>query len=130
MVGVFQFTPRENSGAAAAAQTGQPSAIVAVAAGGLLALALLAARAASAETGGTDSRAPAPGAGPTRAERVSTSPEAHPVGSSATTRPARPMRVIEDEPPLTRAAARQRVESMSPAQWLERFGPVVVERRE
>ncbi|MFO0689880.1 MAG: hypothetical protein U0900_14380 [Myxococcota bacterium] len=61
--------------------------------------------------------------------RVSTSPEDHPPASAATARPARPMRVVEDEPPLTRAAARQRVESMSPAQWLERFGPVVIERR-
>ena len=32
--------------------------------------------------------------------------------------------------PLTRAAARQRVETVSPLPWLSRFGPVVVEQAE
>ncbi len=32
--------------------------------------------------------------------------------------------------PLTRAAARQRVEEMSPAAWLAHFGPVSIERHE
>lgn len=31
-------------------------------------------------------------------------------------------------PPLTRAAARQRIETLSPLPWLSRFGPVVVEQ--
>ncbi len=32
--------------------------------------------------------------------------------------------------PLTRAAARQRIETLSPLPWLSRFGPVVVEQAE
>lgn len=67
---------------------------------------------------------------PVREARVSTSPEDHALSNAPAERPARPMRVLEDEPPLTRAAARQRVETMSPARWLERFGPVTVERHE
>ena len=35
-----------------------------------------------------------------------------------------------DETPLTRAAARRRVETISPVRWLSRFGPVSLERRE
>ncbi len=35
-----------------------------------------------------------------------------------------------DQPPLTRAAARHRVDGISPAAWLGRFGPVSIERRE
>lgn len=62
--------------------------------------------------------------------RVSTSPEgpsnARPPGG----RVPRAMRVLDDDPPLTRAAARLRVETMSPARWLEHYGPVTVERRE
>lgn len=36
----------------------------------------------------------------------------------------------DDGLPLTRAAARQRVEEMSPAAWLAHFGPVSIERHE
>ena len=36
----------------------------------------------------------------------------------------------DDGLPLTRAAARQRVEAMSPAAWLAHFGPVAIERHE
>jgi hypothetical protein len=35
-----------------------------------------------------------------------------------------------DEEPLTRAAARHRVETASPTKWLARFGSVTVERRD
>jgi hypothetical protein len=59
---------------------------------------------------------------------VSTSPDVHSSAIAVADRP-RPMQVIEDEPPLTRAAARQRIETMSPTRWLERFGPVTVDRR-
>jgi hypothetical protein len=33
-------------------------------------------------------------------------------------------------PPLTRAAARRQVETITPAHWLSRFGRVDVERRD
>jgi hypothetical protein len=37
---------------------------------------------------------------------------------------------VPDDFPLTRAAARQRVESMSPAGWLAHYGAVSIERHE
>lgn len=62
--------------------------------------------------------------------RVSTSPETNEAAPS----PARPASVLANgaaaPPPLTRAAARQRVESISPVPWLARFGPVSLEHRE
>lgn len=45
-------------------------------------------------------------------------------------RTPRPMRVVVDDAPLTRAAARRRVDELSPVPWLERFGAVAVERRD
>ncbi|MAG29562.1 MAG: hypothetical protein CL908_01555 [Deltaproteobacteria bacterium] len=35
-----------------------------------------------------------------------------------------------DAPVLTRAAARQRVEDMTPLEWLSRFGPISIDRVE
>lgn len=37
---------------------------------------------------------------------------------------------VPDDFPLTRAAARQRIESMSPAGWLAHYGAVSIERHE
>jgi hypothetical protein len=62
--------------------------------------------------------------------RVSTSPETN-AATPATSRPASALAIAADAPPpLTRAAARQRVESISPLPWLARFGPVSLEHRE
>ena len=36
----------------------------------------------------------------------------------------------QDDPPLTRAAAHERVEAMSPLLWLARYGPVSIGRRD
>jgi hypothetical protein len=61
--------------------------------------------------------------------RVSTSPEED--TARATPPQARPHAAqTENAIPLTRAAARRRVEKISPAPWLARFGPVSLERRE
>ncbi len=64
--------------------------------------------------------------------RVSTSPDEH--AATAIAPPPSPLAGVasdgEDPTPLTRAAARRRVESISPVPWLARFGPVSLERRE
>ncbi len=61
--------------------------------------------------------------------RVSTSPDEN--SGRATATQARPQAVeTENATPLTRAAARKRIEKISPGPWLARFGPVSVERRE
>ena len=128
-MGGFQFISRSKLGAANAAQTGPRSSAARAAAGALLTLALLGTPSGpiAAETG---SGATTPFPGPAREARVSTSPEDHAARTAPAARPTRPMRVVDDEgPPLTRAAARRRVESMTPARWLEHFGPVTVERR-
>lgn len=60
--------------------------------------------------------------------RVSMSPE-EPAGSTRS--PARSKRGAgtgEDGLPLTRAAARQRVEAMSPTAWLAHYGAISIER--
>jgi hypothetical protein len=62
--------------------------------------------------------------------RVSMSVAAH---AGSPTPPSAVMRTTgtgNDQPPLTRAAARQRVDGISPAAWLARFGLVSIERRE
>ncbi|MEZ4282746.1 MAG: hypothetical protein R3F21_24375 [Myxococcota bacterium] len=71
-----------------------------------------------------DAPAPLPGA------RVSTSPEASGPSPFAIEPPT--PRTSDDDglPPLTRAATRRRVESISPVPWLARFGPVSLERHE
>lgn len=62
--------------------------------------------------------------------RVSMSPEE----DAAAVSPAPPASARAGESthatPLTRAAARRRVETISPVPWLARFGPVSLERRE
>lgn len=60
--------------------------------------------------------------------RVSMSPEqaAATTSSSPSTAPQAESAL---EPPLTRAAARRRVETISPVPWLARFGPVSLEGR-
>lgn len=66
-----------------------------------------------------------------RKPRVSMSPEALPATTShptATLDPTR--RTPDEEPPLTRAATRQRVDRMSPTRWLAHYGDVSIERRE
>jgi hypothetical protein len=61
--------------------------------------------------------------------RVSTSPEEN--TAMATPPKASPQSGdAENATPLTRAAARRRVEKISPVPWLTRFGPVSLERRE
>jgi len=75
--------------------------------------------------------AAAENAGPQAADaRVSMSPEE----ASATNSPAAPSTQSTpksaDAPPLTRAAARQRVETISPVPWLARFGPVSLKNHE
>ena len=55
---------------------------------------------------------------------VSTSPEASAALDDATTH--RAPRPVERRPALTRAAARDRVEHMSPVAWLSRFGTVEI----
>lgn len=129
MMGGFQSNSPAKLGAPPATQPGPGAAIARAAACGGVALALLAAPigSATAETGPVATPVIAE---PTGEARVSTSPEDHASSTAPALRPARPMRVRSNEPPLTRAAARQRVETMSPARWLERFGPVVVERSE
>ena len=62
--------------------------------------------------------------------RVSTSPDVIPT-TRHSIRPAASHTHAEDRlPPLTRAATRQRVESISPVPWLAQFGPVSLEQRE
>lgn len=58
--------------------------------------------------------------------RVSTSPEDRTARGRSGVRTARKMRTARPELPLTRAAARQQVESISPSAWLEGYGPVTV----
>ncbi|MBK7949028.1 MAG: hypothetical protein IPK00_09840 [Deltaproteobacteria bacterium] len=129
MMGGFKSNFPATGGASATRQPGPRAAIALAAACGGIALALLATTAGpvAAETGPMATPAIP---GPTGEARVSTSPEEHTSSTAPALRPSRPMRVLSNEPPLTRAAARQRVETMSPARWLERFGPVVVERHE
>lgn len=61
--------------------------------------------------------------------RVSTSPglEMLPAPGLSSELPARPL--AASAKPLTRAAARQRLETASPTAWLARFGNVTIERR-
>ncbi|MEZ4331141.1 MAG: hypothetical protein R3F35_05290 [Myxococcota bacterium] len=63
--------------------------------------------------------------------RVSTSPETLPGAPNRTrTRPDRRASAAEDQPPLTRAAERARIDRMSPSRWLAHFGDVSIERRD
>lgn len=65
--------------------------------------------------------------------RVGASPERRPAAKTpldSTDPRVRRMQARREAPPLTRAAARQHVESISPARWLEGFGSITVERRE
>ena len=59
---------------------------------------------------------------------VSTSPTGQPGPGSANAGP--PAALSFDDTPLTRAAAQQRIEEMSPIHWLSRFGRVSIERRD
>lgn len=61
---------------------------------------------------------------------VSTSPEPERAVDRDRGAPGRARSASTVGLPLTRAAARQRVETLSPLPWLSRFGPVVVERAE
>jgi hypothetical protein len=71
---------------------------------------------------------PAPGDSPSP-RRVSTSPDEN--TALASPPPASPQSGDAGNAiPLTRAAARRRVETISPVAWLTRFGPVSLERRE
>lgn len=75
--------------------------------------------------------------GPIAKQRVSTSPDVPGSASNVrvastavpATAPGQPMRVRDDSLPLTRAATRQRVESMSPRRWLLHYGDVRVHDR-
>ena len=108
MVGAFQFT------------LGGPR-LRAAALGGVLVLGLLGAGVLLAGRAAAADRAEA---------RVSTSPEATVSGTDVAGRPSGPDPALAAEPPpLTRAAARRRVETISPVPWLARFGPVALERR-
>lgn len=62
--------------------------------------------------------------------RVSTSPDVIPTARSAIRPPTLQTSADDHLPPLTRAATRQRVESISPVPWLAQFGPVSLEQRE
>lgn len=63
--------------------------------------------------------------------RVSMSPEAPTTPADRSTpSDARAIRVGEDEPPLTRAAERERVERISPTRWLTHYGDVSIDRRD
>jgi hypothetical protein len=64
-----------------------------------------------------------------RPRRVSTSPDEN---TATATPPQAHPRTAETENaiPLTRAAARRRIEKITPVPWLARFGPVALERRE
>jgi hypothetical protein len=64
--------------------------------------------------------------------RVSTSPDPSTPAQSAIHPPTPGATASEDDglPPLTRAATRRRIESISPVPWLARFGPVSLEQRE
>ncbi len=62
--------------------------------------------------------------------RVSTSPDVIPAARVSIRPTTQPTSADDQLPPLTRAATRQRVESISPLPWLARFGPVSLERRE
>ncbi len=110
-----------------------------VAAPWLLAGLLLAGPAASREAGEHPVGTPGlPAAGAARAvedlesteARVSTSPETGAAQAQATPDPSAIAAPTDAPPPLTRAAARRRVETISPVPWLARFGPVSLERRE
>jgi len=73
---------------------------------------------------------PGPERAPGLEARVSTSPDAQAAPATAGADPSRPMHVLDREPPLTRAAARHRIEAMSPTAWLAHYGAVTVERRD
>jgi hypothetical protein len=62
--------------------------------------------------------------------RVSTSPDQQTPNAVADTSSARRRPGADGTAPLTRAAARQRVQTISPAPWLAGFGAVSVELRE
>lgn len=62
--------------------------------------------------------------------RVAASPEPDASLAPAPSGPSARANAAEEPPPLTRAAARRRVETISPMPWLVRFGPVSLERRE
>jgi hypothetical protein len=68
--------------------------------------------------------------GPDRGVPVSMSPESQAPTAAAATDSARRRPVAEVAAPLTRAAARQRLQTISPAPWLAGFGAVSVELRE
>lgn len=90
-----------------------------------LALALGLAAPALADPAPPDASAPRAGA-PERA--VSTSPDARPV--VALRGPSTAGVSTADGLPLTRAADRQRIESISPIDWLSRYGAVEIGRVE
>ena len=62
--------------------------------------------------------------------RVSTSPDQEAPTAAVDTSSARRRPGADGATPLTRAAARQRVQTISPAPWLAGFGAVSVELRE
>jgi hypothetical protein len=126
MMGGFQSNSRRGQTGSAAAPW-------------LLAGLLLAGPAASGQPGERPVETPGPPAAGAAREvddtgameaRVSTSPESDSAQARATTDPSATARPADDPPPLTRAAARRRVETISPVPWLARFGPVSLERRE
>ncbi len=62
--------------------------------------------------------------------RVAASPDASEPSPTAISTPTPRQSEDDDLPPLTRAATRRRVESISPLPWLARFGPVSLEQHE
>ena len=118
MLGGFQFVSGDPTARACARLSGP------FLAGVLAALFLVGPAAAEPEREPRSTRSAAADA------RVSMSPDAN----EAAVSPAPPSSPLaedsSDTTPLTRAAARRRVESISPVHWLTRFGPVSLERHE
>jgi hypothetical protein len=76
-------------------------------------------------------RAPTLGSETPPKPRVSTSPETMPEAPNRMASELdRPRRVVDDGPPLTRAATRERLARMSPTHWLAHFGDVSIERHD
>jgi hypothetical protein len=123
MMGGFQSITATKTCAALVGSTGR-LAVTALAAALLGTVVLAVAPAAEA----AESAKPA-GRAPTAHARVSMSPDGHgPTDQPPQATP--PAGDGLDALPLTRAAARRRVESISPVPWLAHFGPVSLERRE
>lgn len=108
MLGGFQSISWSN-------QTPVRACPLAVAAACLIAAALVAGPAAADRPEARVSRGPEPIATRAGGSVEAAAPDAAPAA---------------ERPPLTRAAARQRVETISPVPWLARFGPVSLEQRE